>query len=398
MTDWPGPLPELYAPPWAADTVRLERFRRYIQTAVTPRQGARLLRMSLTSDISEALPLVQAPTLVIHPRDLTLVPADAVRAFSDLIPGASLREIPGDSAVLLSLGVELIADIFEECRYLARATAPTSRIGDGAVHRPGRLHPARRALGGPSLACSTDTSPQRAPPSRPTAVRPSRRPATARWPSSTGPARAGAVRHRYISDARPRPQHPHRTAHRRSRTHQRRRRRTRRPPRRPHHEPRAGPGEILADAPSATSSSAANWASPTAANTNSKASRSAGRSTRRSVQQSPPRPPPIQGKETPTAEPRLASVQPHVARWSTLSCASVSGPLAVRCVQRELAIRPGIQAADDAAVWQVATFIERKRAHPQGDTRSRSSSSAGASPWSENLRSTRRDHDPKEQR
>jgi len=127
MTDWPGPLPELYAPAWAADPVRLDRFRRYIQTASTPRQAGRLLRMSLTSDISEALPLVQAPTLVIHPRDQTLVPADVVRAFTDLIPGADLREIPGDS-VLLALDVELIADIFEEFVTGAEPATPTSRI------------------------------------------------------------------------------------------------------------------------------------------------------------------------------------------------------------------------------------------------------------------------------
>ena len=127
-TDWPGPMAALYAPPWAADPVRLERFKRYIQTAVTPQQGARLLRMSLTSDIRQALPLVQAPTLVIHPSDLTLVPADAVREFTDLIPAANLREIPGDSAVLLALDVELIADIIEEFITGAEPTTPTSRI------------------------------------------------------------------------------------------------------------------------------------------------------------------------------------------------------------------------------------------------------------------------------
>ena len=127
MTDWPGPLPELYAPSWAADPVRLERFKRYIQMASTPLQGARLLRMSLTSDITEALPLVQAPTLVIHPRELKLVPADEVREFTDLIPGANLREIPGDS-VLLALDVELIADIFEEFVTGGEPAMPTSRI------------------------------------------------------------------------------------------------------------------------------------------------------------------------------------------------------------------------------------------------------------------------------
>ncbi len=128
MTDWPGPMPELYAPPWAADPVRIERFKRYIQTSATPRQAARLLRMSLTSNISEALPLVQAPTLVIHPRDLKMIPADTVREFANLIPGARLREIPGDAATTFALDVELIADIIEEFITGAEPTTPTSRI------------------------------------------------------------------------------------------------------------------------------------------------------------------------------------------------------------------------------------------------------------------------------
>ncbi len=128
MTDWPGPIPELYAPQWAADPIRIERFRRYIQTAATPRQGARLLRMSLVSDISEALPLVQAPTLVICPRDLKMIPADVVREFANLIPGARLREIPGDAATTFALDVELIADIIEEFVTGAEPTTPTSRV------------------------------------------------------------------------------------------------------------------------------------------------------------------------------------------------------------------------------------------------------------------------------
>jgi class 3 adenylate cyclase len=128
MTDWPGSIPELFAPQWAADPVRFERFRRYIQTAATPRQGARMLRMSLTSDISEALPLVQAPTLVIYPRDLRMIPADVVREFTDLIPGARMLEIPGDAASTFALDVELVADIIEEFVTGAAPTAPTSRI------------------------------------------------------------------------------------------------------------------------------------------------------------------------------------------------------------------------------------------------------------------------------
>ena len=128
LTDWPGPLAELYAPQWAADPARIGRLKQYFQTAATPRQGARLLRMSLTSDISEALPLVQAPTLVIFPRDLKVVPLEAVREFTDLIPGAQLREIPGDAASFFALDVELVADIIEEFVTGAKPTTPTSRI------------------------------------------------------------------------------------------------------------------------------------------------------------------------------------------------------------------------------------------------------------------------------
>lgn len=128
LADFPGPITGLYAPQWAADPVRNDRLKRYFQTSASPRQGARLLRMSLTSDISEALSLVQVPTLVLHPRDLKLVPADVVREFTDLIPGARLREIPGDAGAIFALDVDLIADIVEEFVTGAAPAAPTNRV------------------------------------------------------------------------------------------------------------------------------------------------------------------------------------------------------------------------------------------------------------------------------
>src|SRR5262249_26782082 len=48
LTDWPGSqLVHLFAPDWADDPVRAGRLRRYVQTSMTPRQGARLLQLSL---------------------------------------------------------------------------------------------------------------------------------------------------------------------------------------------------------------------------------------------------------------------------------------------------------------------------------------------------------------
>jgi len=125
ITDFPDPLIAAFAPAWADDPIRRDRVRRYFQSSVSPSQGMRLWQVSRTSDIGVVLPLVQAPTLVLYPRDLRMIPADAVREFAELIPGARLREIAGDAALLFALDVELIADIVE---HFVTGTAPDRPI------------------------------------------------------------------------------------------------------------------------------------------------------------------------------------------------------------------------------------------------------------------------------
>jgi class 3 adenylate cyclase len=126
--DWPAGIVAMWAPEWSKDPVRRDRLTRYIRTSVTPRQAARLLQLSLTSDISEVLPLVQAPTLVLRPRDAPL-PAEPVREFARLIPGAEYREIAGDSAGLLyALDVDEVADVIEEFVTGASPAPMTNRI------------------------------------------------------------------------------------------------------------------------------------------------------------------------------------------------------------------------------------------------------------------------------
>jgi class 3 adenylate cyclase len=118
---WPGRLPEIWAPGWMDDPVRRDRLVRYIRTSATPRQAERLLRLSLTSDISEVLPLVQAPTLVLRPEGSAVIPEPAVREFADLVPGAVYREIPGDATLIYALDVDSVADTIEE---FVTGTAP----------------------------------------------------------------------------------------------------------------------------------------------------------------------------------------------------------------------------------------------------------------------------------
>ncbi len=128
LDDFPGEAGGLFAPGWRADPTRWDGFKHYLQSCITPGQAERLLRLSLTSDIGAVLPLIQTPTLAVHPRDQRLVPAEAVRSFTELVPGARFREIPGDAGLIFALDVELLADIIEEF-VTGRAPAPaTNRV------------------------------------------------------------------------------------------------------------------------------------------------------------------------------------------------------------------------------------------------------------------------------
>ena len=102
------------APAWAEDPVRHDRLERYFQTCVTPLQSERVLRMMLSSDIGEALPLVQAPTLAVYPSEMAMVAVESVHEFVALTPAANFREIPGDSPLLFALDVAVVADAIEE--------------------------------------------------------------------------------------------------------------------------------------------------------------------------------------------------------------------------------------------------------------------------------------------
>jgi class 3 adenylate cyclase/predicted esterase len=124
---WPEGIVDLFAPEWAQDPGRRDRLVRYIRTSATPRQAGRLLRMSLNSDVSEVLPLVQVPTLVLHPRE-SAFPAEASLEFAGLIPGAEYREIEGGSTFIYALDTEVLADAVEEFVTGSAPVPPSSRM------------------------------------------------------------------------------------------------------------------------------------------------------------------------------------------------------------------------------------------------------------------------------
>src|SRR6202043_2591263 len=79
---------EIFAPSLASDPVAREWWGRMQRNAVSPSMMATLVAMFLETDVRQVLPLVQAPTLVIHRRGDRVVNVGAGRWLAEQIPGA----------------------------------------------------------------------------------------------------------------------------------------------------------------------------------------------------------------------------------------------------------------------------------------------------------------------
>ena len=71
-----------------------------VKATCSPEVWATYVEREATLDISDLVPKVQAPCLVLHHKDSRLVPASAVRAFAARLPNARLLLLSGDASVL----------------------------------------------------------------------------------------------------------------------------------------------------------------------------------------------------------------------------------------------------------------------------------------------------------
>jgi class 3 adenylate cyclase len=80
------------------------RFRRWFakwqRASVSPRVAQLLLRAMMEVDVRPVLPLVQAPTLILHRRGFGLVPIEHARYLTEHIAGAKLVELSGSDVDL----------------------------------------------------------------------------------------------------------------------------------------------------------------------------------------------------------------------------------------------------------------------------------------------------------
>jgi class 3 adenylate cyclase len=119
-------LAAMVAPSRAGD----QRFRHWsgklVRAGASPKAAQRFLRALLEVDVRPALPLIQAPTLVMHRRDSQYIPAEHGRYLAEHIPKASFVELPGADPTLIWETPELALDQIEAfLTGVRRITAPT---------------------------------------------------------------------------------------------------------------------------------------------------------------------------------------------------------------------------------------------------------------------------------
>jgi class 3 adenylate cyclase len=94
------------------------RFRRWFakaqRTSLSPRAAQPYLRAMMDVDVRPILPLVQAPTLILHRRDVQSFSVEQGRYLAEHIPEARLVELPGADATLAWEAPELALDLIQQ--------------------------------------------------------------------------------------------------------------------------------------------------------------------------------------------------------------------------------------------------------------------------------------------
>jgi class 3 adenylate cyclase len=104
----------VWAPTKADDEEFQDRFARFRTLAASPGAARALVTMAQDVDVRSALPMVSAPTLVIHRTDDFAVPISAGRYFAEHIPQATLVELDGTDHLWWVGDQEAILDAIEE--------------------------------------------------------------------------------------------------------------------------------------------------------------------------------------------------------------------------------------------------------------------------------------------
>jgi DNA-binding SARP family transcriptional activator/pimeloyl-ACP methyl ester carboxylesterase len=125
----------ILAPSLEGDPVATAFWARLQTTSASPGAGAQFLRALAEVDVSDALPRVSAPTLLVHVIRDANTPIEGARVCRDLIPDARLVEL--DSDIHLIWLSDVIDDITDEIeRFISANTSRVVETSNSLVASP----------------------------------------------------------------------------------------------------------------------------------------------------------------------------------------------------------------------------------------------------------------------
>jgi len=109
-----GPMLDVLAPSLRDDEALRQLYAAFERRTASPGSAQTLMTMINGIDLTDILPVVQVPTLILHRTDDQAVPIAGGRLLADRIPGATLIELPGRDHDIFNVNPESILDPIEE--------------------------------------------------------------------------------------------------------------------------------------------------------------------------------------------------------------------------------------------------------------------------------------------
>ena len=123
-----GTLLRRYMPSADLSAEDIERHAWYERQIASPGAVRAHLTRVANTDVREALPLIQAPTLVVHRTENQTVPVEWGRDFAARIPSAKYVELPGDEHILYGRDGEAVLGEIREFVTGIREAPATDRV------------------------------------------------------------------------------------------------------------------------------------------------------------------------------------------------------------------------------------------------------------------------------
>jgi len=127
--EWGGPVAlELWAPSQVGDAETERQWAHLLRTGTSPKSAAALIELYTDLDVRHALPLVSAPTLILHRAEDRVVRPELGGYLAEHIDGARHVVVPGADHLLWTQGADAILDEIEEFVTGTRQVRPPERV------------------------------------------------------------------------------------------------------------------------------------------------------------------------------------------------------------------------------------------------------------------------------